>query len=114
MTNDIRPFQDSDRAAIIERRNQNRPAHHQSTLAEWERQDATRTAGEVSLRLCAGEPAIAFLSAVDRGTTGRRKPGVCGFGLWIDAEQGSDALAGALDERAVDGARSREGKRVTG
>ena len=110
---DIRPFQDSDRAAITDRRNKSRPAHHQSTLAEWERQDAQRSPGEVSLRLCAGEPAIAYLSAVDRGTTGRRKPGVCSFDLWIAPEQWSGALADLLYTKAEEFARSREAKRLT-
>ncbi len=109
----IRPFQDSDRAAITEKRNQTRPAHHRSTAAEWERQDAQRAAGEVSLRVAAGEPAGAFLSAVDRGTTGRRKPGVCGFQLWIAPEGWSDSLADALLDRATEFARSREAKRLT-
>lgn len=113
MTNDIRPFQGSDRAAITDKRNRSRPAHHQSTVAEWERQDAQRSAGEVSLRVCAGEPAWAFLSAVDRSTTPRRKPGVCGFDLWIAPEQWRDALADALYAKAAEFARSRGAKRLT-
>ena len=113
MTNDIRPFQNSDRAAITEGRNKSRPAHHQSTLAEWERQDATRTAGEVSLRLCVGKPAWAHLNAADRSTTPRRKPGVCDFQLWVAPEQWSDALAEALYAEAVAFARSRDAKRLT-
>ncbi len=110
---DIRPFQDSDRAAIIESRNQHRPAHHRRGVAEWVRDDAQRAAGEVSLRLCAGEPAWAYFSAVDRGTTGRRKPGVCAFMLWITPEQWGEELADALYAKATEFARSRAAKRLT-
>ena len=112
MTNDIHPFQDSDRAAITEGRNQHRPAHHQRSIAEWIRDDAFRLADEVGLRLCVGEPAIAYLSAVDRGTTGRRKPGVCSFQLWIAPEQWSEALADALFNKAAEFARSRDAERL--
>ena len=109
----IRPFQDSDREAIMEGRNKSRPAHHQSTLAEWERSDAQTPAGEVRVRLCAGQPAIAYLNAVDRGTSARRKPGVVGFDLWIAPEQWSEELADALLDKAAAFARSREAKRLT-
>lgn len=108
----IRPFEDSDRAAIIEGRNQHRPAHHRRVVAEWVRDDARKPAEEVSLRVCAGEPAWAYLNAVDRGTTPRRKPGVCGFDLWIAPEQWSDARANALYEKAVEFARSRGAERL--
>ena len=63
MTSDIRPFQDSDRAAIIEGRNKTRPAHHQRSITEWERDDARRPTEEVSLRLCVSTPATAYLFA---------------------------------------------------
>lgn len=110
---DIRPFQDADRAAITEHRNKSHPAHHQGTAAEWARHDSQRSADEVDLRLCVGEPAWAYLNAVDRSTTPRRKPGVCGFGIWIAPEQWSDTLADALYEKAVEFAHSRDAKRLT-
>ncbi len=113
MTNDIRPFQDSDRAAIIAGQNEGRPAHHQGNTAEWERYDSQRSADEVDLRLCVGEPARAYLNAIDRSTTPRRKPGVVGFGIWIAPEQWSEALADALLDKALEFARSREAKRLT-
>ncbi len=109
----IRPFQDSDRAAILESRNRNRPAHHRRVVAEWVRDDARRPAEEVSLRLCVGEPAWAYLNAEDRSTTARRKPGVCDFMLWIDPEQWSEALADTLLGKAAEFARSRGAKRLT-
>lgn len=109
----IRPFQDDDRAAIIEGRNQRRPAHHRRVVAEWVRDDARKSAEEVSLRLCVGEPAWGYLNAVDRSTTPRRKPGVCGFDLWVAPEQWSDARADALYAEAVAFAQSREAKRLT-
>ena len=110
---DIRPFQDEDRAAIIDGRNQDRPAHHQRTVAEWARMDANRTAGEVSLRLCVGAPAAAYLFAEDRSTTPRRKSGVCGFDLWIAPELWSEALADALYGEAVEFANARSLKRLS-
>ena len=110
---DIRPFRDDDRVTITKGRNQSRPAHHQSTVAEWERNDARKSAEEVSLRLCAGEPAFAYLNAEDRSTTPRRKPGVCSFGLWIDPAQWSEAAADALYEKSEEFARSRDLTRLT-
>ena len=114
MTNfDIRPFRDEDRAAIIESRNNARPAHHQRTVAQWERMDASRAEGEVLLRLCVGAPATAYLFAEDRNTSARRKPGVCSFDLWIAPEQWSEALADALYAEAVTFARSRDAQRLS-
>ena len=109
----IRPFRKEDRDTIVAGRNKTRPAHHQSTVAEWVREDSLKPADEVSLRRCAGEPAWAYLNAVDRGTTARRKPGVCGFGLWIAPQQWSEARADALYAEAVAFARSRNLTRMT-
>jgi GNAT superfamily N-acetyltransferase len=109
---DIRPFQDEDRAAINEFRNRDRPAHHQSTIAEWERNDARRAAGEVSLRLCVGTPAIAYLYAVDRSTTPRRKPGVCGVTLWVAQERRNQGIGSALYDEAVKFAQARSAARI--
>lgn len=109
----ICPFREDDRAAIVEGRNKARPAHHHRSLAEWQDDDARKPAGEVSLRLCAGEPTFAYLSAVDRSTTARRKPGVVGFDLWVAPEQWSEMLAEALYEKAFEFARSHDAKRLT-
>ena len=105
---DIRPFRDEDRAAIVALRNARKPAHQQETVAEWERGDALRSAGEVEMRLCVGEPAIAFLSATDRGTSPWRKPGVCGFGLWVEKGHQRRGIGGALFEKMVEFARQRD------
>ncbi len=113
MTIDIRPFRDEDRAAIIDAHNRHRPVHHQRSVTEWKRDDVQKSADEVSLRLCVGEPAFAYLNAVDRSTTPRRKPGVCGFDLWIAPEQWSKALADALYDKAAEFAVSRDAKRLT-
>ena len=113
MTNSsIRPFRDDDRAAIIEGRNKARPAHHHRSVAEWQADDARKPAGEVSLRLCVGDPAFAYLNAVDRGTTARRKPSVVGFELWLEPEQWQTEVPEALYERAIKFARSRGAKRL--
>ena len=110
---DIRPFRDDDRAAIIAGRNQDRPARHRRGVAEWVRDDARKSAEEVGLRLCIGEPAWGYLDAVDRSTTPRRKPGVCSFQLWIAPEEWREEQADALYAEAVEFARSREAKRLT-
>jgi mycothiol synthase len=75
--------------------------------------DADRAAGEVLLRLCAGTPATAYLFAEDRSTSARRKPGVCGFDLWIAPEQWSEAFAEALYDKAEEFSRSRNAKRLS-
>ena len=114
MTNfNIRPFRDEDRAAIIEGRNQHRQPHNQTSVTEWKRDDAQMSQEEVKLSLCDGEPATAYLNIVDRGTSARRKPGVCGFDLWIAPKLWSEALADALYDKAAEFARSRLAKRLT-
>lgn len=110
---EIRPFQEEDREAIIAGRNKTRPAHHQRSVAQWERMDADRAAGEVTLRLCVGTPATAYLFAEDRSTTPRRKPGVCGFDLWIAPELWNEALADALYDKAAEFARLRDATRLS-
>ncbi len=112
MTIDIRPFQDEDRTAINEGRNRDRPAHHQSTVAEWERNDARRAAGEVGLRLCVGAPAFAYLNVIDRSTTARRKPGVCGVTVWVAEEKRRQGVGSALYEEAVKFAQARAAARM--
>ena len=109
----VRPFRDEDRAAIVAFRNARRPAHHQETVAEWEREDALRSADEVYLRLCVGEPAVAYLNATDRGTSPWRKPGVCGIGLWVEKGHQRRGIGGALYEKALEFARQRGLTRAT-
>ena len=104
---DLRPFRDEDRAAIVAFRNARKPAHLQETVAEWERGDALRSKEEVGLRLCAGEPAVAYLSATDQGTSPWRKPGVCGFGLWVAKDHWRRGIGGALLEEMLGFARGR-------
>ena len=104
---EIRPYRDEDRAAIVALRNARKPPHLQETVAEWEREDALRSAEEVSLRLCAGEPAVAYLSATDQGTSPWRKPGVCGFGLWVEKGHQRRGIGGALFEEMLGFARQR-------
>ncbi len=98
---EIRPWRPEDRPAIVAFQNARRPPHLQETVAEWEREDALRPAGEVILRLCVGDPPVAFLTAGDRGTSAWRKEGVCGLGLWVDGGHQRQGLGGALYERAV-------------
>lgn len=113
---DIRPFEESDRAAITAFQNERLPKHLHETVAEWERADARKPAGEVGLRLCAvapetGQP-IAYLNAVDRGTSAWCKPGVCSFGLWVAPEHQRQGIGSALYERMLEFARQRALGRV--
>ncbi len=103
----IRPFRDEDRTAVLAGRNRECPAHQQTTVAEWERDDSRRPEGEAGLRLCAGDPPVAYLNAVDRETTARRVPGVCGFTLWVAREHRTQGIGGALVAEAVRFARLR-------
>ncbi len=108
----IRPFRDNDREAIVEGRNTGRPAHHQGTVAEWERGDARTPESTVRLRLCVGEPAWAYLSVVDQGTAAWRKPGVCRFDLWVAREHRNQGIGSVLYEEAVKFARGRDAKKL--
>lgn len=110
---EIRPFRDEDRPAIIAFQNARRPLHLQETVAEWERSDALKPAEEVRLRLCVGEPAVAYLVAVDQGTSAWRKPNVCGIRLWVARDQQRQGIGGALYEKALEFARARGLNRVT-
>ena len=106
-------FASEDRAVIIELRNRTRPAHLRTTVAEWKRNDAARTAGEVILRLCAGTPAVAYLYAEDRSTTARRKPGVCNFNLWVTPEHRNQGIGSALYDEVVKFADSFSAHRLS-
>ena len=104
---EIRPFRPEDRKAIVAFQNARRPPHLQETVAEWERSDTLRPTGEVHLRLCVGEPAIAYLNATDQGTAAWRKPGVCWFGLGVAKGHQHRGIGGALYEKALEFARQR-------
>lgn len=104
---DIRPFRDADREAVLAGRNRDSSVHQQTTVAEWERDDARRPAAQVSLRLCAGDPPVAYLNAVDQETTPRRKPDVCGFTLWVAREHRTQGIGSAMVAEAIRFARSR-------
>jgi len=110
---ETRPFRAEDRPAIVAFQNARRPPHLQETVAEWERSDALRPAGEVFLRLCVGEPAHAYLLAVDQGTSAWRKPGTCFFWLWVDGSHQRRGIGGALYEKALGFARERGLRRAT-
>ncbi len=111
-TFDIRPFEEHDRAVITEYQNKVRPRHLQETVAEWERSDAVRPAEEVRLRLCMGEPAVAYMGVVDRSTSVWRKPDVCSFTLEVDRDHRNQGLGSALYEQAAEFARQRGSARL--
>ena len=111
-TPQIRPFRPEDRAAIIEFQNRDRPPHLQETVAEWERLDARQSAENVFLRLCIGDPAVAFLGIRDLNTTAYRIPGTCGFTLSVALEHRRQGFGGALYEKAVTFARDRGAARL--
>ena len=106
-TVELRPFRPEDRAAIVAFQNARRPAHLHETVAEWERSDAQRSPQEVRLLLCAGDPPVAYLSAVDRSTSAYRKEGTCGFSLWVAEDQQRQGIGSALYAQAEQFARER-------
>ncbi len=110
MTDDIRPFRPEDRAAILEFQNRERPAHHQETVAEWERGDERRPADEVRLRLCIGNPPVACLGVRDLNTTAYRTRDMCGFNIHVASEHRGQGLGSALYEKAVEFAHERGSK----
>ncbi len=108
----FRPFEERDRAVITDYQNQVRPPHLQETVAEWKRGDAIRPAEEVRLRLCIGDPAVAYMGIVDRGTSVWRKPDVCSFTLEVDPNFRNQGLGSTLYEQAVAFARQRGSARL--
>jgi GNAT superfamily N-acetyltransferase len=108
----IRPFREEDRSAILEFQNKRRPLHLQETVAEWERNDARRLAGEVYLQLCVGDPPVAYLSISDRSTSAWRRPETCGFGLWVAESQQRQGLGSRLYERAEQFAAERGARKI--
>ncbi len=108
----LQPFRDEDLDAVVAIQNQRRPPHLQETVEEWRRAEARRPAGEVKLRLCVGEPAVAFLSIVDRSTSAWRLDGVCGFSLFVDRDLQRQGIGSALYEKAVEFARERGAHRL--
>ena len=112
MTGMIRSFRPEDRAAITDFQNCDRPAHLQETVAEWERMDERRSADEVQMGFCIGDPAVAFLGVRDLNTTSYRTPGTCGFNLSVALEHRRQGLGSALYEKAVAFARERGAERL--
>ena len=98
---EIRPFRPEDRSAILEFQNSESPPHLHETVAEWERSDARRSAEEVRLQLCIGDPPVAYLSIVDRSTSAWRLPDTCGFILLVAPEHRKQGLGSALYEEAL-------------
>ncbi len=76
---EIRPFRPEDREAIVAIGNRDRPPHRQNTAAGWKRMDERRNPETVELRLCIGEPAIAYMDAADLNTTGFKMQDVVYF-----------------------------------
>lgn len=115
MTFDIRPFEEGDRAAIIEIRNRDQPAHRKNTVASWQRRDSLRKPELVDLRLCAASPdgqAVAFLEAADLNTATWKMEDVCDFSISVAHECRNQGLASALYNRAALFAAERGAKRL--
>jgi GNAT superfamily N-acetyltransferase len=109
---EIRPFEEADRAAVVEFQNQGYPAHRRHTVAEWERSDSRRTGKEVYRRLVAGSPAIAYLEVVDASTTSWKMEAVCEMELHVAHEHRNKGMGGALYEQALEFARERNARRM--
>ena len=108
----IRLFRTEDRAAISEFLNRDRPLHLQHTVAEWKRMDERRSADEVRLRLCTGDPPVAFLGIRDLKMTSYRTPGTCGFDLSVALEHRRQGLGSVLYEKAIAFAQERGAERL--
>lgn len=110
---EIRPFEESDRATVLEIMNQERPAHRRSTLTEWIRRDGRRTEGEVYQRLVVGTPAIAYMEVVDAGTTSWKMDALCDMDMYVAPEYRHQGIGSALYARVLDFARERHARRIT-
>ena len=96
-TIEIRDFRDEDREAVVAFENYGRPARRRRTVEGWELRDSLRTAEQVFLRRVVGDPAIAFLSVVDRNTTVWKKADVCDFEISVASADGPAARAAAFE-----------------
>ena len=110
---DLRPFRPEDRAAVLAMMNRNCPPHRCQTVIGWERKDSRRKPELADLRLCVGDPAIAYLRVWDRGTGAvDRKEGVCEFEIEVHHDYRGRGLGNRLYEKAAEFARERGAKRL--
>ncbi len=110
--NKIRPFRSEDRETVVAIGNRDLPPHRHQTAAAWERMDARHNPDRVELRLCVGDPAVAFLSIVDLNTTGFKMADVCEFEITVAHAQRCRGLGGLLYDRAFEFAQERGAKRL--
>lgn len=110
---DIRPFRDEDRDAVLAMMNHECPPHRYKTAAGWKRRDARRKPELADLRLCVGDPAIAYLRVWDRGTESvDKKEGVCEFEIEVRHDYRGRGIGSRLYETVLDFARERGAKRL--
>ena len=75
--------------------------------------DKRRNPETVELRLCIGDPPIAYMDAADLNTTGFKMKDVVDFGIVVDHAHRRQGLGGLLYEKALEFARERGAKRLT-
>jgi GNAT superfamily N-acetyltransferase len=107
MSDVIRAFRDSDRAAVVAIDNQDLPPQRRYTVADWERWDTHQGPDEMRLRLVAGDPAVGYLEVVDRNTTPSRVAGVCQLDLMVAHAARGQGIGGALYARGLAFAQER-------
>ena len=112
----IRPFQESDRAAVVEIRNQDMPRHRHGSAASWKRRDELRKPELVDLRFCAVDPQtdqiVGFLSAVDLNTATWKMEDVCDYGVSVDHAHEGEGISSAFYDIALAFAQERGAKRL--
>lgn len=108
----IRPFGEEDRATIIEMLNKLSQPHRRESAEIWRSWDNMRPKDEVSMRLVVGTPAIAYVNAVDRGTSAWRNPGKCGFQLVVNEKHRHQGIGDMLYRKVLDFARERNLKKL--
>jgi ribosomal protein S18 acetylase RimI-like enzyme len=97
----IRPFRPDDVPDVVALENADLPPESHLTPERWIADDPHKSGQEVFLRLVAGQPAVGYLNATDRGTTLARKPGVCHLNLVVHPEHRRRGLGTALYQRAL-------------
>lgn len=112
----VRPFKDSDRAALVAIGNRDRPEHRHNAVASWEFWDAKKSKDQVEIRLIvtdADDQPIASLHCTDLNTTDWKMADVCDMDILVDHKHRCQGLGAMLYDKAMTFAGERGAKRVT-
>lgn len=109
---DIRPFQESDRQAIVALLNDGLPWYRQFTAEDMLAEEQASGNQEVTRRLVVSDPAIAFMEVVDCTTSAESQPGVCTLVMEVAPQQRNQGIGSTLFERALAFAHERHAHRI--